>query len=138
MKKKTLLLISYLLIFIYPAISFFQLFNAKSSSFEDFLNNYQISIWISWIALVSIAIYYKWTTKNNFFFIILYGFLIISFGLYGWYAQEIAPQINSQIGLSADYPSGIFITIKNTLAIIIFSAFLQIAVWWFTRRWHRR
>src|SRR5690606_37646302 len=66
MGRKGILLLLFGLILVYPLVTLFQLNQSVSDRnelhlVENKLLNYQISIWISWIFLVALGVYYKWT-----------------------------------------------------------------------------
>ncbi|HET8736345.1 MAG TPA: hypothetical protein VFM69_07085 [Pricia sp.] len=102
------------------------------------LTHYLISIWGTWILTVSIAIYYKWTEKKNFFFYMNYSYLVIAFAFFVHY--------NSQWLHNADLSSqpygedmlNLIATAKHLVPILFSTGYLQASVWWFERKWHRR
>ncbi len=143
MNKKIILAILFLLISFYPVLAFFQLEEVRNHNygqelFQKNLQNFQISIWISWIVMVTIAIYYKWTTEKNFFFFLTYVFLLISSIIFGYYFQLLINQFNIPVGFEDNYTFGVFKTLQNFAIVAVLTGFLQAAAWWFTRRWHRR
>src|SRR5690554_526498 len=91
MKKKGFMLVLFGLFLLYSLIMLFQLDKSISDTdlqlVEQKLRNYQISIWISWIFMVMLGIFYKWTQKRNLFFSLTYGFLFLAFSIFGTYSQ---------------------------------------------------
>lgn len=140
MNKKSILLIVFGIILLYPIYSVFQLGQSGNelNEVQNAVSNYQISIWISWAILVCIAIYYKWTYKSNFFFTALYAFLLIGFVVFGFYTQKMFNSFNLASGFEDNYSLGVFIALENIVAAAVITGILQACVWWFTRRWHRR
>ena len=143
MKRKTILIILFILLLFYPIYSVFVVEEVMSSGSsirdaENALVGYQRSIWISWIILVSMAVYYKWIKKKNIIFYITYAFLFVAFAVYGIYVQKLVSDYNVPSNFNDFYTLGVFTALQNILASAILTGFLQAAVWWFTRRWHRR
>lgn len=143
MEKKTWLLILLLLILIYPAFSLVQLENAFSDAavleaVQDELNNYRLSIWISWIVFAVVSVYYKWTREDNLFFYSTYIFLLIAFTFFGYYTQHLVNTFEMPTRFNDKYSLGVFTAIQNLFAPALLTIFLQLAVWWFTRKFHRR
>lgn len=142
MKRKTVLVIIFILLLFYSLYSVFVLDEAISleSSIretESALIAFQRSIWITWILLVSMAVYYKWVKKRNFIFYFTYAFLFVAFSVYGIYVQKLVTAYNLPSSFDDSYTLGIFSALQNILMSGILTGFLQAAVWWFTRRWHR-
>ena len=143
MSRRTLLLIIFIVVLFYPLYTAFQLeqvIEAEQSleKVRSSLKGYQASAWITWVVLVSIAVYYKWTQKKNFFFFLTYGFLAIAFGIFGSFAQAVVNNFNLPSSFEDGYTYGILSAVQNIFVAAILTGFLQAAVWWFTRRWHRR
>ena len=143
MSKKTILIILFLLIIIYPLFSVFELEqlnpgNETVEKFQQVLNGLKISIWISWVFMVSLSIYYKWKLGKNLFFRLIYVFLLVFFILYGYYFQEMITVYKVQTPFTDDYTLTVIEVLRNLVVSGILTAFLQVAVWWFTRKWHRR
>ena len=143
MKKKWILLLIVILAFIYPGISIIEVQQAleelqSNTTIEDGLVGYQLSIWITWIVLTGISIYYKRTVKSNFFFRITYIYLLIAFGVYGYFQQVAINVLDLSTSFSDDYTLGIFVAVQHIAIAAVLTAMLQGSVWWFTRRWHRR
>ena len=105
---------------------------------EKQLFNFQRSIWISWLILVSLAIYYKWTRKRNLLFYLTYAFLFVAFAVFGIYVQKLVNVFEVPSNFEDSYTLGVFSAFQNILVSGVLTGFLQAAVWWFTRRWHRR
>lgn len=143
MKKKTLLIIVFLLLLFYPLYSIFQLEQVLSSGGEILeaqaeLEALQRSIWISWVILICLAIYYKWSYKRNLVFYLTYGFLFVSFVVFGIYVQRLVTAYAVPTNFEDPGTLAVFSAVQNILVSVILTGFLQAAVWWFTRRWHRR
>ena len=99
--------------------------------------NYLICIWSSWIFMATIAIYSKWTEKNNFFFHLNYTYLIVVFVILAYYSNQLFKNLNvSDKVLSPNMLTLIWV-LKNAVPILGATAYLQISVWWFERKWHR-
>lgn len=142
MKRKTILIIIFLLLLFYPLFSVFLLEEAISSGerlkeVEFDLVKYQRSIWLSWIIFVAMAVYYKWVKNRNFLFYFTYAFLFVAFVVYGIYVQRLVIAYDIPSAFEDSYTLGVFSAFQNILMSGILTGFLQAAVWWFTRR-HRR
>lgn len=142
MRKKSFLKFLFLVILLYPV---FTLFNAVGSlndvelqEARDSVLHYQISIWVSWLVLVSASVYFKWTKKKNFFFFFTYAFLVVAFGFLGYLGQELVTNYDLPNKFRDDYSFGVLHALQHIISSVVLTAFLQSAVWWFTRRWHRR
>ena len=143
MKRKTVLVIIFILLLFYSLYSVFVLEEVISSGSsireaESELVAFQRSIWITWILLVSMAVYYKWIKKRNFIFYFTYAFLFVAFSVYGIYVQRLVTAYDVPSSFEDSYTLGVFSALQNILMSAILTGFLQAAVWWFTRRWHRR
>ena len=143
MFKKPVLLVLFLIILAYPLISIFQLEQTMSEAnnggaAHQSLINYQVSIWVSWLVLVFLSIHEKWTKKRNWFFYLTYGFIIVAFSIFGYYTQEIINNFDLPSRFEDNYTHGVFTAIINIITSGILTVLLQVGVWWFTRRWHRR
>lgn len=142
MKKKAVLRFLAILILVYPALMLFkanEVFGISTmGETEKEILNYQISVWISWVVLASTAVYYKWTEKRNSFFYFTYGFLIVAFTVYGFLYQSFITGYNLPSPFSDTYTLGVLAAFQNIIVSGILTVSLQAAVWWFTRRWHRR
>lgn len=142
MEKKAVLRVLVIITLLYPA---YMLFLANTSlntgevlaAQEDILG-YRISVWIIWVFLVSVAVFFKWTEKKNFFFYFTYAYLGVAFGLYGYLHQDLVNTFDLPSSFDDNYTLGILVALQNLIVSIILTAFLQAGVWWFTRRWHRR
>lgn len=142
-KKKNILLGILIVLLLYPILSVYRLEmvfgnGADPELVSQRLTGYQISIWLSWVVMISVAIFYKWTTGKNSFFYFLYFFLFLAFAVFGYYSQEIINIFGLQSGFKDNYTFGVFAAITNFVVAALLTAFLQASVWWFTRRWHRR
>src|SRR5690606_9408008 len=105
---------------------------------EEKLVNYQISIWISWIFMVTAAIFFKWGLKRNLLFTATYGFLFLAFSMFGIYTQLIVNLFEIPTSLEDNYTLGVFTAVQNIIVSAVLTGSLQAGVWWFTRRWHRK
>lgn len=142
MKKRYILKILVLLVIFYPAYTLFRaneaLGNVLAIEAENSITNYQISVWITWIVLVTVAVFYKWTQKRNYFFFFTYGFLFVAFSILGYLHQEMVNIFDLPSPFRDSYTLGVLTAIQNILVSSILTGFLHAGVWWFTRRWHRR
>lgn len=143
MNKEVILGLVFFLIIFYPAVSAFNLHQAiytqdSAEIIEQQLSAYQLSIWLSWLVMVIASIYHKWTTERNNFFYFTYIFLLIGFGIFGFYFQKMVNLFDIETSFQDKYTLGVFAALRNLAVAGILTAFLQAAVWWFTRRWHRR
>lgn len=142
MRKKNLLKFLFLAVLIYPLFTLFRAVgNLNGVELQDTLDSvlhYQVSIWVSWIVLVSASVYFKWTKQKNFFFFFTYAFLVVAFGFLGYLSQELVTQFDLPNKFRDDYSYGILHALQHIISSVVLTAFLQAAVWWFTRRWHRR
>lgn len=105
---------------------------------ERSISLYHLSIWLTWLVLVCVAIFHKWTTQSNFFFYSTYIFLLLAYLIYGYFVQEMISRFDIQSTFQDNYTLGIFTTVRNFIAAAALTGILQGGVWWFTRRWHRR
>lgn len=142
MKTKPLLIIFYIAIMLYPAYMFYlALFLPANTGVEEaseYQNMLQTSLWVSWVLLVAISVYYKWTTEKNLFFMFTYVFIGLSFILYGVYTHQVITEYNIETRFDDPSTFSLLIVFQNIVVATILTGFLQLAVWWFTRRWHRR
>ena len=142
MRKKNLLKFLFLAVLIYPLFTLFRAVgNLNGVELQDTLDSvlhYQVSVWVSWIVLVSASVYFKWTKQKNFFFFFTYAFLVVAFGFLGYLSQELVTQFDLPNKFRNDYSYGILHALQHIISSVVLTAFLQAAVWWFTRRWHRR
>ena len=142
MKKKGILRFLVIVILLYPSLMLFRVDevlgvrNVQESQNE--ILNYQISVWISWVVLAVVAVFYKWTEKRNSFFSFTYAFIIVAFAVYGFLYQSFITGYDLPTQFNDTYTLGVFAAIQNIAVSVILTGFLQVAVWWFTRRWHRR
>ena len=141
MKKKNLLKFLFLTVLVYPI---FTLFNAvgdlnaeELQEAMDAVLHYQISIWVSWLVLVSASVYFKWSKRKNFFFFFTYAFLVVAFSFLGYLSQEVVNTFELPNKFRDNYSFGVLHALQHIISSVVLTAFLQAAVWWFTRRWHR-
>ncbi|MDT0689017.1 hypothetical protein RM549_04425 [Salegentibacter sp. F188] len=144
-KPGRILLILLLLTLIYPVWSYFQLqdIEGETAVNEYLLNsiqNYLVSIWISWLVFVGISVFWKWTREENIFFYFTYGFLLLAWAVLGVYVQDVNYSGSNASGGMAvgNYPVMTMMVLQHFVASVVLTIFLQISSWWFTRRWHRR
>lgn len=143
MRKKNTLRFLFLAILLYPIFALFNAVGDLNGSKElpealDAVLHYQISIWVSWLVLVSASIYFKWTKHKNFFFFFTYAFLIVAFGFLGYLSQNLVTEYDLPNKFRDQYSFGVLHALQHIISSVVLTAFLQAAVWWFTRRWHRR
>lgn len=141
-KERKVLWVIVILILFYPVYALFQATNAMGPEdievAENRLVNFQTSAWLSWLVFVSISVYYKWTQKKNLFFFFTYAYLLIVFGIFGYLSQDLVLIYGLPSRFEDDHTFGVLIALQNILAAAVLTGFLQGAVWWFTRKWHRR
>lgn len=142
MRKKNILRFLFIAVLFYPVYTLFKAVgNLNREELQETLNsvsNFQISIWVSWVVLVSISVYFKWTEKRNFFFFFTYAFLVVGFGFLGYLSQELVLEYDLPNKFGDGYSYGVLHALQHIVSSVVLTAFLQAAVWWFTRRWHRR
>ncbi len=142
MGKKGILRTLVLVVLVYPAYMLFRAANSldigELQTTRAGILNYQVSIWLSWILLVTVAIYYKWTGKRNSFFYFTYGFLLVAFAVFGYLNQTLVNVHDLPSPFKDGYTFGVLLFLQNLVVSSILTGSLQAGVWWFTRRWHRR
>ncbi|WP_029034917.1 hypothetical protein [Salinimicrobium terrae] len=142
MRKKNILRFLFLAVLFYPIFTLFKAVgNLDGTELQEALDSvlhYQISIWVSWLVLVSASIYFKWTKKKNFFFFFTYAFLVIAFAFLGYLSQVLMTGYNLPNKFRDGYSFGVLHALQHIITSVVLTGFLQAAVWWFTRRWHRR
>ena len=142
MRKKNILKFLFLAILLYPIFTLFRavgdLGAAELQEAMDSVLHYQVSIWISWLVLVSASVYFKWTKQRNFFFFFTYAFLVVAFAFLGYLNQELVTVFDLPNKFRDSYSFGVLQALQHIISSVVLTAFLQGAVWWFTRRWHRR
>ena len=142
MSKKGIFRTLVILALLYPAYMLFRAgesFNSREVQLAgSAILNFQASIWITWVVLVSVAVYFKWTEKGNFFFYFTYSFLVVAFAVFGYFHQSLVNIHDLPSPFDDNYTLGVLVTLQNLISACILTAFLQAGVWWFTRRWHRR
>ncbi|SDL20226.1 hypothetical protein SAMN04488034_102615 [Salinimicrobium catena] len=142
MSKKAILRTLVILVLLYPVYMLFKAGNALDlqdvQQARNSVLNYQVSIWISWVLLSVVSIYYKWSEKRNFFFYFTYGFLLVSCSVFGYFHQSLVNAYDLPSPFEDSYTLGVVVTLQNLVVSFVLTALLQAAVWWFTRRWHRR
>ncbi|MBZ9631290.1 hypothetical protein LB465_10915 [Salegentibacter sp. LM13S] len=104
---------------------------------QQAIQNFQISIWIGWILITGPAIYLRWKYGNQLLFIINYLTVITAFIFLGFYVNRGAELELWSLGDSFR-ENVIFMVIMNILLICGMTAFVQAAIWWFSKKWHRR
>lgn len=143
MEKRTILLVIFIAVLCYPVFTAYQYWEVIAAGrgievVENQLISYQISIWITWVITVAMAVYYKWTEKNNLMFYVTYGFIVAAFILFGAFSQMMVNEFDLPSPFEDDYTLGVFAAIQNIFVSALLTGFLHAGVWWFTRRWHRR
>ncbi|MGB7785983.1 MAG: hypothetical protein WBL27_07770 [Salinimicrobium sp.] len=142
MREKNILRIVAVLVLLYPAFSLFTATEAigveEVGEAGEKVNSYQLSLWISWIVLVSIAVFHKWTRQQNFFFHYTYAFILVGFGIFGYLSQSLHLAYELPGRFTDDYTFGVLTALQGIITAVVLTIFLQAGVWWFTRRWHRR
>jgi hypothetical protein len=142
MRKKNVLRFLFLAVLLYPIFSLFKAVgDLNSEELQEALDSvyhYQISIWVSWLVLVSASVYFKWTRQKNFFFFFTYAFLVVAFAFLGYMSQELVIEFDLPNKFRDNYSFGVLQALQHIISSVVLTAFLQAAVWWFTRRWHRR
>src|SRR5690606_10930447 len=143
MNKKLILLGILVLSLLIPGLYLLHVesvFNDGSSQDEVVraLAGYRLRVWLSWVIMVIVAIYHKWTTESNLFFKMIYLFMILAFGVEGIYIQRLVNRFEVLTTFQDSNTYGILMTVINLIMITAITAFLHIGVWWFTRKWHRK
>lgn len=98
---------------------------------------YLIGIWICWIFTVSIAVYYKWTEKKDFFFHLNYSYLIMAFAIFAHYNDQLFRNLDISGEIYGKDMLNAIRTLKNAVPILGATLYLQVSVRWFGRKWHR-
>lgn len=105
---------------------------------ERAISGYRLRVWLSWVVMIIVAVYYKWTTGSNIFFKMIYFLIILAFGIEGIYIQRMVNMFDVTTTFQDSYSYGVLVTLMNILMAAFMTAFLQAGVWWFTRKWHRK
>ncbi len=100
--------------------------------------SYQLSLWVCWVVLAGLAIYYKWTEQRNLFFLFCYFFIVIGFGLLGYFLQWRANLYEITTGFQDSYTFGVVAGLQRIILAAILTLFLQFSVKIFETKWHRR
>lgn len=111
--------------------------NVNTEETLQALKNYQISIWCGWLLITGAGIYLRWTKGVHSIFIINYISVFIAFLLFGYYLN-LGVERNLWDIQSVFSEKLLFIVLKNILLICGMTAFVHAAIWWFSKRWHRR
>lgn len=121
-------------------LSLESIFNDGSGKEEvmNTISGFRLRIWLSWVVMIAVAIYNKWTTGSNIFFKMIYFLMVLSFAIEGFYIQRMINMFDFAITFEDTYSYGIFISLVNIVMVAGLTAFVQASVWWFTRKWHRR
>lgn len=143
MDKQKLYIIITALVLLYPVITLFNLAGSFSEAADPqiagkALRNYLSSVWVVWVVITVLAVQFKWTTGRNLFFFVVYGIVLVGFTIYGYYVQRMITVYELPNSFDDNHSYGIFAFLQHTLSASILTGLLQAAVWWFTRRWHRR
>lgn len=143
MSKRLILLGIFVLSLLIPGLYLLHLesfFNNGSSQEEVVraLAGYRLRVWLSWVIMIVVAVYHKWTTESNLFFKMIYLFMVFLFGVEGIYIQRLVNRFEVVTNFQDPYTYGILMTVINIIMVAAITAFLHIGVWWFTRKWHRK
>ena len=143
MNKRLLLLGILILSLLIPGLYILHLesvFNNGSTQGEvgRAISGYRLRVWLSWVIMIVVAIYNKWTTESNNFFKMIYFLLLFAFGIEGIYLQRMINMFDVATVFQDSYSYGILVTMMNIVMAAGLTAFIQLGVWWFTRKWHRR
>lgn len=111
---------------------------AQADRVQADISGYLLSVWIVWLISTIIAIYYKWSRKEDVFFYVTYVFLVLGFSLYGYLVQDFVNTYGVDDGFRDDHTLGVLTALEQIGMAAVLTGMLQAAVWWFTRRWHRR
>lgn len=103
----------------------------------DTLITYLIIVWFLWLILVSFAVYQKWKKKKELMFYLTYALLGLAFAMLIWIAMSLPGNTSGYASIGGIHGKYL-ILIKNFPIMLIMTIFLQISVWWFTNRWHRK
>lgn len=134
MKKENFLIVMSLLLWLGSFGVIFYLPEAtQPQQYVEGILHYVITLWIIWVPTVSGAVYFKWKAKSNLLFYILYILFVISF------CTLITLTLTAPASISS---SGIISwelrLLLITAAIFLLTGALQLAVYWFTQRPHRK
>lgn len=99
---------------------------------------YLISLWSCWLFTVALAVYYKWTEKKNLFFVLNYIYLMASLGVFAHYSHQWFKNQDHPGQFHGDGTMALIHTLKNFLPLLGITVYLQLSVWWFGKKWHRR
>lgn len=143
MNKKPLLLLLLFLILLYPLYKGFEtgsiLFSEGGvDEVTGSITAFQLSIWVVWLFIVSFAVYFKWSAKQNLFFYITYTLLVLDFGMYGVFTQKAVNLYDLPTRFEDNYTLGVFTAVQQMLIAGILTFFLQFSVKIFETKWHRR
>ncbi|SHG50198.1 hypothetical protein SAMN05444483_11414 [Salegentibacter echinorum] len=111
--------------------------NGDSEQTLQALKHYQISIWCGWLLLTGASTYLRWTKGIHTLFIITYTSAFIAFLFFGYYLNLGVERNLWDIPNVYDKKL-FFVILKNILLICGMTAFVHAAIWWFSKRWHRR
>ncbi|MDT7827569.1 hypothetical protein RQM65_02680 [Pricia sp. S334] len=100
----------------------------------DFL----IGLWSCWLITATIAVYYKWTEKRNFFFWFNYAYLTVAFLIFAHYNDQLFRHIDLSERPYGKNMLNAIRTLRNALPIFVATVYLQVAVRWFENKWHRK
>lgn len=123
----------------YPIWQIYQLYVAEYDPrlMAEALQNYRISFWLIWVIWVVVAVWHKWTRQRNSFFKSTYAYIIFSGMVYGYYHSMVMEVTGKLSSFSDTYTASVFAALLDVVILLAITAFLQTAVWWFTRRPHR-
>lgn len=141
MGKKVLLSVI-LFSMIYPAFMLVHavgsMVPAQADGAQEDISGFLLSVWIVWLISTGIAIYHKWSQKEDVFFYVTYVILVLGFSVYGYLVQDFVNTYGLDDGFRDDYTLGVLTALEQIAMAAVLTGMLQAAVWWFTRRWHRR
>lgn len=142
MKIKKLLLLFFFVISLYPLYKgidagFILFGEVEERAVIRSITAYQISIWIVWVMAVSLSVYYKWKVKQNLFFYITYGFLLLGFAIFGFFTQKAVNLYDLPSRFEDSYSLGVFTALQQVAIAGILTFFIQFSVWIFETKWHR-
>lgn len=142
MKIKKLLLLFFFVISLYPLYKGIDAGLILFGEEEDraviqSITAYQISIWVAWVMFISLSVYYKWKVKQNLFFYVTYGFLLVGFAIFGFFTQKAVNLYELPSRFEDSYSLGLFTALQQVAIAGILTFFIQFSVWIFETKWHR-
>lgn len=143
MSRKSIVLSGVVILILYPLFTLWGAFSAlnlvnEAQLVEDRILNFQIAIWITWILITVLAIYYKWTRKKDLIFYLTYAYILAAFTILAFLIVRFYSLYDLKGQVTDPLSFGIISVLPNIFTAAVLTGLLQIAVWWFTRRWHRK